>query len=144
MTKKGLYHKNYSGLSGGLEVLDVMHNLLIIDDEDIILNLLQDYFGQLGYSVVPAKDGSEGIDLFNTSPNFDLIITDINMPGIDGNAVAKTIRLSQTPKVPIVGMSGYNDKAEDELFDFMLEKPFNLKELMALVKTIEGKNERHL
>ena len=121
-----------------------MHNLLIIDDEDIIINLLHDYFSQLGYSVVTAKDGSEGIDLFNTSPNFDLIITDINMPGIDGNAVAKTIRLSQTPKVPIVGMSGYNDKTENQLFDFMLAKPFNLKELMALVKTIERENEAHL
>ena len=66
-----------------------MHNLLIIDDEEIIINLLHDYFSQLGYSVVTAKDGNEGIDLFNASPNFDLVITDINMPGIDGNAVAK-------------------------------------------------------
>ena len=136
--------QNNSSLSGGLEVLDDMHNLLIIDDEDIIINLLHDYFSQLGYSVVTAKDGSEGIDLFNTSPNFDLIITDINMPGIDGNAVAKTIRLSQTPKVPIVGMSGYNDKTENQLFDFMLAKPFNLKELMAVVKRIESENEAYI
>ena len=121
-----------------------MHNLLIIDDEEIIINLLHDYFSQLGYSVVTAKDGSEGIDLFNASPNFEIVITDINMPGIDGNAVAKSIRLSQRTKVPIVGMSGYNDKIEGELFDFMLAKPFNLKELMALVKTIESKNEAYL
>ena len=121
-----------------------MHNLLIIDDEDIIINLLHDYFSHLGYSVVTAKNGSDGIDLFNTSPNFDLVITDINMPGIDGNAVAKSIRLSQRTKVPIVGMSGYNDKAEGELFDFMLAKPFNLKDLMTVVKTIEGENEAHL
>ena len=121
-----------------------MHNLLIIDDEDIIINLLHDYFSHLGYSVVTAKNGSEGIDIFNASPNFDLIITDINMPGIDGNVVAKSIRLSQRTKVPIVGMSGYNDKAEGELFDFMLAKPFNLKDLMTVVKTIEGENETHL
>ena len=121
-----------------------MHNLLIIDDEEIIINLLHDYFSQLGYSVVTAKDGSEGIDLFNASPNFDLVITDINMPGIDGNAVAKSIRLSQRTKVPIVGMSGYNDKADGELFNFMLAKPFNLNELMGLVKTIEGKSEAPL
>lgn len=121
-----------------------MHNLLIIDDEEIIINLLNDYFSQLGYSVVTAKNGNEGIDLFNASPNFDLVITDINMPGIDGNAVARSIRLSQRTKMPIVGMSGYNDKIEGELFDFMLAKPFNLKELMALVKTIESKNEARL
>jgi CheY-like chemotaxis protein len=121
-----------------LEVLDIMHNLLIIDDEEIIINLLHDYFSQLGYSVVTAKDGSEGIDLFNASPNFDLVITDINMPGIDGNAVAKSIRLSQRTKVPIVGMSGYNDKTDRELFDFMLAKPFNLKELTTVVNTIKA------
>jgi CheY-like chemotaxis protein len=124
-----------------LEVLDIMHNLLIIDDEEIIINLLHDYFSQLGYSVVTAKNGNEGIDLFNASPNFDLVITDINMPGIDGNAVARSIRLSQRTKMPIVGMSGYNDKIEGELFDFMLAKPFNLKDLMALIKTIEDENE---
>jgi len=118
-----------------------MHNLLIIDDEEIIINLLHDYFSQLGYSVVTAKNGNEGIDLFNASPNFDLVITDINMPGIDGNAVARSIRLSQRTKMPIVGMSGYNDKIEGELFDFMLAKPFNLKDLMALIKTIEDENE---
>jgi len=118
-----------------------MHNLLIIDDEEIIINLLHDYFSQLGYSVVTAKSGNEGIDLFNASPNFDLVITDINMPGIDGNAVARSIRLSQRTKMPIVGMSGYNDKIEGELFDFMLAKPFNLKDLMALIKTIEDENE---
>jgi len=118
-----------------------MHNLLIIDDEEIIINLLNDYFSQLGYSVVTAKNGNEGIDLFNASPNFDLVITDINMPGIDGNAVARSIRLSQRTKMPIVGMSGYNDKIEGELFDFMLAKPFNLKDLMALIKTIEDENE---
>ena len=120
-----------------------MHNLLIIDDEEIIINLLRDYFSHLGYSIMTARDGSEGIDLFNASPNFDLVITDINMPGIDGNAVAKSIRLSQRTKMPIVGMSGYNDKIEGELFDFMLAKPFNLKELTAVVNTIEGKSKAH-
>ena len=120
-----------------------MHNLLIIDDEDNIIGLLQDYFSQLGYSVMSAKDGKEGIELFNSDADFDLVITDITLPGIDGNAVAKCIRNSQRSEVPIVAMSGYNDKAEDELFDFMLEKPFNLKELMGVVKTIEGENEAH-
>jgi CheY-like chemotaxis protein len=133
--------QNYSNLSGGLEVLGVMQNLLIIDDEDIIINLLHDYFSHLDYSVATAKNGSEGIDLFNTNPNFDLVLTDINMPGIDGNAVAKSIRLSQRQKVPIVGMSGFNDKTDGELFDFMIAKPFNLNDLMALIKTIEGENE---
>jgi len=121
-----------------------MRDLLIIDDEDNIIGLLQEYFSQLGYRVMSAKDGKEGIELFNSDANFDLVITDITLPGIDGNAVAKCIKNSQRPEVPIVAMSGYNDKADGELFDFTLEKPFNLKELMTVVKAIEGENEAHL
>ena len=121
-----------------------MHNLLIIDDEDNIIGLVQDYFSQLGYRVMSAKDGKEGIELFNSDANFDLVITDITLPGIDGNAVAKCIRNSQRPEVPIVAMSGYNDMADGDLFDFTLAKPFNLKELMTVVKAIKNENEAHL
>ena len=121
-----------------------MHNLLIIDDEDNIIGLLQEYFSQLGYRVMSAKDGKEGIELFNSDANFDLVITDITLPGIDGNAVAKCIRNSQRPEVPIVAMSGYNDMADGDLFDFTLAKPFNLKELMTVVKAIKNENEAHL
>jgi len=116
-----------------------MHNLLIIDDEDNIIGLLQEYFSQLGYRVMSAKDGKEGIELFNSDANFDLVITGITLPGIDGNAVAKCIKNSQRPEVPIVAMSRYNDRADDELFDFTLEKPFNLKELMTVVKLRQSK-----
>ena len=93
-----------------------MHRVLIIDDEDNIIDLLQEYFTQLGYTVMSAKDGKEGIELFNGDPNFDLVITDITLPGMDRNAVAKCIRNSQRREVPIVAMSGYNDKAEDNCF----------------------------
>ena len=114
-----------------------MQNILIIDDEDIIVALLQEYFSHLGYSVVTAKDGSEGIEIFNSSPNFDLVITDINMPGINGNAVAKCIRNSPRPEVPIVGMSGQNDKADGDLFNSMVMKPFNLNELKTMIHKIK-------
>jgi CheY-like chemotaxis protein len=66
------------------------------------------------------------------------------MPRVDGNQVAKHIRGSGKPNTPIVAMSGYNDKAEGELFDFTLEKPFDLKELMTVVKAIESENKEQL
>ena len=127
-----------------MEVLEVMQRVLIIDDEDNIINLLREYFSQLGYRVMSARSGKEGIELFNGDPNFDLVITDITLPGMDGNAIEQCIRKPQRPKVPLVAMSGYNDKAEGELFDFTLEKPFNLKELMTVVKAIESENKEQL
>ena len=121
-----------------------MARALIIDDEKNILNILRTLLVKLDFEVKVAHDGREGIELFEDGHDFDLVITDIRMPRADGNQVAKHIRGSGKPDTPIVAMSGYNDKADGELFDFTLEKPFNLKELMTVVKAIEGENEAHL
>ncbi len=121
-----------------------MAQALIIDDEKNILNILRTLLVKLDFEVKMAHDGREGIELFEDGHDFDLVITDIRMPRVDGNQVAKHIRGSGKPDTPIVAMSGYNDKADGELFDFTLEKPFNLKELMTVVKAIEGENEAHL
>ena len=121
-----------------------MARALIIDDEKNILNILRTLLVKLDFEVKMAHDGREGIELFEDGHDFDLVITDIRMPRADGNQVAKHIRGSGKPDTPIVAMSGYNDKADGELFDFTLEKPFNLKELMTVVKAIEGENEARL
>lgn len=121
-----------------------MAQALVIDDEKDVLNILRTLLVKLDFKVKVARDGREGIELFENGHAFDLVITDIRMPRVDGNQVAKHIRGSDKPDTPIVAMSGYNDKTENQLFDFMLAKPFNLKELLALVKTIEGENEAHL
>jgi two-component system cell cycle sensor histidine kinase/response regulator CckA len=121
-----------------------MARALIIDDEKNILNILRTLLVKLDFEVKMAHVGREGIELFEEGHDFDLVITDIRMPRADGNQVAKHIRGSGKPDTPIVAMSGYNDKADGELFDFTLEKPFNLKELMTVVKAIEGENEPHL
>jgi CheY-like chemotaxis protein len=99
---------------------------------------------KLNFEVKVAHDGRNGIDLFEDSHDFDLVITDIRMPRVDGNQVAKHIRDSDKPDTPIVAMSGYNDKADGELFDFTLEKPFNLEELTTVVNTIKDEKEAHL
>jgi CheY-like chemotaxis protein len=121
-----------------------MARALIIDDEKNILSILRTLLVKLDFEVKVAHDGREGIELFEDGHDFDLVITDIRMPRADGNQVAKHIRGSGKPDTPIVAMSGYNDKADGELFDFTLEKPFNLKELMTVVKAIEGENEARL
>jgi len=121
-----------------------MAQALVIDDEKDVLNILRTLLVKLDFKVKVARDGREGIELFENGHAFDLVITDIRMPRVDGNQVAKHIRGSDKPDTPIVAMSGYNDKTENQLFDFMLAKPFNLKELTTVVKTIEGENEAHL
>ena len=121
-----------------------MEKALVIDDEKNILDILSTLLEKLNFEVKVARDGREGIESFEDSHDFDLVITDIRMPRVDGNQVAKHIRDSAKPDTPIVAMSGYNDKTDGELFDFTLEKPFNLKELTTVVKKIKDEKGTHL
>ena len=127
-----------------LAIFVYMAKALVIDDEENILNILETLLVKLNFEVKVAHDGREGIELYGDGHDFDLVITDIRMPRVDGNQVAQHIRSSAKQDIPIVAMSGYNDKADGKLFDFTLAKPFNLKELMTVVKTIEGRNKAHL
>ena len=115
-----------------------MRQVLIIDDDDCVVGLLTAIFNSLGYGVRTANDGKEGFELFNSPHNFDLVITDITMPDMDGNAVARSIRSSDKADVPIIAISGYDDKIENELFNVSLEKPFNLQSFTEVIKSIEG------
>ena len=113
-----------------------MPRVLVIDDEKPILNFLQRFLTRLGYEVKIAHDGKEGIDVFNTDHELDLVITDIRMPRMDGNAVAGYIRNSDRPDMPIIAISGFADEAESELFNFLIKKPFQIQTLADVIKNI--------
>jgi CheY-like chemotaxis protein len=113
-----------------------MHNILVIDDEDVVLDSLRNTLTYLGYSVTVAHDGEEGVAFFNNGYNFGLVITDINMPRMNGNAVAKYIRGSDKSDMPIVAITGYDkDNIDRELFNFVLSKPFDLEVLVDVVRS---------
>jgi two-component system response regulator VanR len=108
--------------------------ILVIDDEKVIINLLQQVLEMHGHDVDTANDGGEGIQKFD-SDCFDLVITDICMPGVDGNSVAKHIRKSNKKYVPVIGMSGTPWTFEESRFDTIFQKPFQLK---TLISSVEG------
>jgi CheY-like chemotaxis protein len=115
----------------------MMRQVLIIDDENIVVSALKALFTNLGYKVRSANDGKEGIKVFNTIHDFDMIFTDIIMPGMDGNEVARHIRSSDKSSVPIIAMSGYDNKADNKLFNFSIKKPFYIQGLKDMIKSIE-------
>lgn len=115
-----------------------MRQVLIIDDEDDIIGFLDQFLSSLGYEVTAANSGEEGIDIFDNGPDYDLAITDINLLGMDGNAVAKHIKNSGKADVPILAMSGYDEEPDRQLFNFSLHKPFSLKALADVFKAVEA------
>ena len=118
-----------------------MPGVLVIDDQNAVLSFLHIFLVHLGYEVKIAHDGKEGIDIFDSERELDLVITDIRMPRMDGNAVARHIRNSDRPDVPIIAISGFADEVENDLFNFFITKPFDtqlLADMIEATKTIRS------
>ena len=112
-----------------------MCNILIVDDERIVSDVIQKILARFGYHAEVAPGGQEGIEMFDSGV-FDLVITDMRMPGIDGHDVARHIRNSHRPSTPIIGISGTPWLLESDEFDWVLPKPFGLQTLLHAVKNL--------
>ncbi len=85
-----------------------MHNkILLVDDEESILRSFTKSFESEGYDVTTAPTGEEGIKHLQNSM-FNLVISDLVMPGVDGIAVLKKAR-EQTPNIGTIILTGYGD-----------------------------------
>lgn len=111
-----------------------MAKILIIDDERAIRNSLKDILELEGYTVAVAEDGVQGIQAAEKQP-FDLIYTDIKMPGMDGIEVLEKLHGT----CPIVMISGHGtietavEAIKKGAFDF-IEKPFDLNRLLVTTR----------
>jgi CheY-like chemotaxis protein len=114
-----------------------MLNILLVDDEGVVSEVLKEILFMLGHQVETAPDGQEGVLLFD-SRTYDLVITDILMPGIDGHGVARHIRSSERPYTPVIGISGTPWLLEGEIFDSVISKPFTVKALTNAIDDATG------
>lgn len=105
-----------------------MASILVIDDEEILLGMFTNVLERSGHHVHCAENGEKGIRIFE-SENFDLVITDMVMPVMNGQEVAQHIRSSNKSKTPVIGMSGTPWMVNRYHFDDVLVKPFLLEEL---------------
>ena len=116
--------------------------VLAIDDQQLVLLPLQKRLTELGYDVIIETDASEGLKTYN-SFNPDLVIVDINMPGVSGLDVVKYIRQTKGAQTPIMVLSGnvqdivITDAFELGINDYM-KKPLSLNEICARVKNLIG------
>lgn len=112
-----------------------MSTVLVIDDEKGILQIIRQALTKFGHNVETAADGQEGIRKFDDG-SFDIVITDIRMPGIDGNGVVKHIRNSEKQFIPVIAISGTPWQMESNAFDMVLAKPFPLKKLVESIGSL--------
>jgi CheY-like chemotaxis protein len=114
-----------------------MHKVLVIDDEKFIPKLLEEILVRFGYNVETATGGQEGLNMFEKGL-FDLVITDIRMPGLDGHAVAQHIRKSDRSDTPIMAISGTPWLMEGDEFDSILPKPFSIQALLDAINELRA------
>ncbi len=113
--------------------------ILLVEDEKKIADTLSKGLRELDYHVQTAYDGNIGLRIFE-SGNFNLIITDINMPGVNGYELCKIIR-TRNQHIPIIMLTALNttdDKIEgfDAGTDDYLVKPFEFKELVVRIRAL--------
>ncbi|MCE3260142.1 MAG: transcriptional regulator [Bacteroidetes bacterium] len=116
-------------------------NILIIDDDKLTITALQHSLSELGHHAEVAKDGEAAIDMV-TKGNFDLIISDIMMPGISGLSLVNVLRSVHLCFVPIIMMSSLNnrpllDAAMKAGANDFIDKPVSIAELSEKIKKFE-------
>lgn len=112
--------------------------ILVVDDEDKIRNIVRMYFIKEGFTVAEAANGKYALEILDKE-QFDIIILDIMMPGIDGWTVCREVRTRST--VPIIMLTAREEELDRVLglelgADDYLVKPFSPRELLARVNAI--------
>jgi DNA-binding NtrC family response regulator len=112
-------------------------SILVVDDELLIRDLLYDFFTGQGWDISVAEDGEKALEMMRAR-KYDLVLSDIKMPEMDGLALTTHVKQSN-PEMPVVLMTGFPsvDTAVEALrskVDDYIIKPFNINQLYKLVE----------
>jgi len=119
--------------------------ILVIDDEYSVRIALSQILSHVNHQVTVAENGKEGIRLFKEK-EFDIVLTDLGMPGMSGWEVCKTIK-GILPNFPVGMITGWGMevnqvKIEESGLDFVISKPFDLNQVLNIVaETLESKKD---
>ena len=113
--------------------------LLVIEDEQALADMVAQHLRIAGYEIDVCYEGDSGLEAAMTEP-YDLIILDLNLPGMDGMELLKTLRErdGETGVLILSARSGISDKVEglDAGANDFLSKPFHMQELDARIRSL--------
>ena len=124
-----------------------MKEVLVVDDEQVIRDVCEEYLEEHNFAVITAKNGKIASQIMQDEDNIDTVVTDIYMPEMDGLKFIEKLN-KDYPEVAIVAISGgtkinsaeYLKKAKGIGADLILEKPFDLAKLGKFLKQNKKKN----
>jgi CheY-like chemotaxis protein len=114
-----------------------MNKILVVDDEKNIRDCVSMVLSFMGFEVAAASSGNEGLNLFLKS-SFDLVLTDLQMPDMDGWALAFNIK-EESPDTPVVLMTGEErgsvlERLKGSCVDSVVFKPLLLEDIQKTVQ----------
>jgi DNA-binding response OmpR family regulator len=117
-----------------------MATLLIIEDEPELVRVLRSYLEQAGFTVLSSLRGDTGLTTWEDK-HPDLVILDLNLPGMDGLEVARRIRQNETRRTPILMLTARADETDQLLglelgADDYISKPFSPRIVVARVNAL--------
>jgi len=118
--------------AGGNEII------LVVEDEDAVRSFVERVLTAAGYQVKTARNGDEALLLARSMAPFDLLLTDVVMPGMGGMELAEKLRETH-PGLPTIYASGYSDRGRSDVAgesddSAYLRKPFSTEELLVQVR----------
>jgi two-component system NtrC family sensor kinase len=119
--------------------------LLVVDDEAPIIELVTDFLESKGWEVESAREGTEALEVVGDG-RFDVLLVDLRMPGMDGQAFFEELRRRRPELAERVIFatgdvgSGNTARYLDELDNTLLRKPFNLDELTRVIARVAGRH----
>jgi len=124
-----------------------MPRVLIADDEDSMRSLVARAIAMDGHQTVTAEDGAEALDILTREDGaFDLLLTDIKMPVMDGIALALTVA-RDFPDLTVLLMTGFADQRErasnlSAIVHDVVTKPFSVNDIRAAVNDALASRQR--
>jgi CheY-like chemotaxis protein len=114
-----------------------MSTVLLVEDELLVRELASEDLGDAGFQVTAASDGDEALGYLREGRRFDLLFTDIRMPGAtDGWELAREARL-MIPNLRVIYATGLGDAGDDLAEgECYVRKPYNLKDLRQALDTL--------
>ncbi len=115
------------------------YNLFGLHGDEVLIDLLT----RQGHEVAACADGRDGLARFREEP-FDLVITDLGMPGLSGWEVARLIK-EQRPGTPVTLVTGWSDQidaeeAKERGVDFLVAKPFRSDDVLAVLRRASARD----
>jgi len=115
--------------------------ILVVDDNNLFRGVISQILSRLGYEVSSADSGENGLGIFLRN-EFDMVLSDYDMPGMDGVALACSIK-KVSPRTLVVIMTGVGRETvlsrKSTAVDEVISKPFTLAEIDELILNVSGK-----